>query len=168
MKRTKDKIEKGYKRKTSPYNENLVYKGKYNKNTFPDLVKTFAQQGLTDAEIARKLGISLSTFYIYRRKYPKFAKSLTAGKEPVDIEVEQALFKRAMGREIPIEEVTEVTSATGNVTKTVKKYKKYYLGDTIAQIFWLKNRQPERWRDKIDHGVSGDIIINVDKNDKKY
>ena len=120
-----------------------------------DVIEGWARDGLTDKQIAKKMGISEVTLNSYKKKYPKFFKSLKKGKEVVDYEVEKALLKRALGYEY-----TEVTEEGGVVTKKVTKEVK---PDTTAQIFWLKNRKPDEWRDKknIDLDINKIPDINL-------
>ena len=61
------------------------------------LVEGWARDGLTDVQIAEKIGISKQTFYDWKKKYIDFSDSLKRGKEVVDREVENALLKRALG-----------------------------------------------------------------------
>lgn len=98
-------------------------KGKYQRWLEPDgliLLEGWARDGLTDEQIAAHCGCSCSTLYEWKKRYPEFAEALKKGKEVVDYEVENALLAAAMS------------------------------GNTTAQIFWLKNRRPDRWRDKPD------------------
>ena len=99
-------------------------------------VEMWARDGLIDEEIAAKLGICSHTLYSWKRKYTQLAQALKRSKEIVDAEVEQALF---------------------NATKK---------GDTTAMIFWLKNRQPGKWRDKRNLEVEGDIEIRAGFDDE--
>lgn len=94
------------------------------------------------------MGIVLSTLCVYKNKFPEIKEALKRGKAPVDIEVENALLKRALGYEY--EEVTTEIFSTpdGGERKHIKKTKKQVPPDTTAQIFWLKNRRPDVWRDK--------------------
>ena len=127
-------------------------KGKYEKWLEPDnllRLQALARDGATDAAIADYIGISRDTLYSWKKKYPDFSDALKRGKEVVDIEVENALLKRAMGYEY--NEVTkEMTYAPNGeplglaVTKVVTKRER---ADVTAQIFWLKNRRPDLWRD---------------------
>jgi hypothetical protein len=94
------------------------------------------------------MGVAVSTLYDYKAKFGEFSEALKRGKAPVDIQVENALLKRAMGFEY--EEVTTeiIEQPDGSQRKHIKRTKKMVVPDTVAQIFWLKNRRPELWRDK--------------------
>lgn len=99
-------------------------KGKYEKWLEPEsliLIEGWARDGLTDEQIAKKMGISYSTLKEWKKTYPSFSESLKKGKEVVDYQVENALLSSALE------------------------------GNTTAQIFWLKNRRPDKWRDKVDN-----------------
>ena len=127
-------------------------KGKYVQWLQPDnllRLQAWTRDGATDAEIASHIGISRDTLYSWKKKYPDFSDALKRGKEVIDIEVENALLKRALGYEY--NEVTkEMTYAPDGellglaVTKVVTKRER---PDVTAQIFWLKNRRPDLWRD---------------------
>lgn len=120
------------------------------------LVEGWARDGLTDEQIAKNLGIGYTTLKEYKNKYPSFSATLKRGKEVVDIEVENALLKRALGYtydEETYEELSDGTSKSKVVTKHIP-------GDTTAQIFWLKNRKPGVWRDKTAVEHSGEIKGN--------
>lgn len=117
-------------------------KGKYEKwLTKESLLKIqgWARDGLTDEQIAHNMGIATGTLYSWKNKYGEINEALKEGKEVVDIKVENALLKRALGYEYE-----EITYECGKETKRVKKQ---VVPDTTAQIFWLKNRKPNNWRD---------------------
>lgn len=121
-------------------------------------MKGWARDGLTDRQISINMGVSYSTFREWLKQFPALSASLKEGKAPVDIEVENALLKRALGYqyEETITEVEEVpTGRTDDNGRPIMKQQKHIrkvlktaLPDTTAQIFWLKNRRPDRWRDK--------------------
>lgn len=141
------------------------------------LVEGWARDGLTEKQIAKNLGISESTLNDYKKKHPEFLESLKKGKEIVDFEVENALLKRALGYEY--EEITKerivrkdehgkiLTDIHGfptyemAVTKIVEKE---VAPDTTAQIFWLKNRKPNEWRDKRNIEHSGELNQNINSD----
>ena len=103
-------------------------------------IKGMARDGLTDEQIASKIGINRTTLYEWIKRYPDIANALQEGKAPVDTLVEDALYKAAIG---------------GNIT---------------AQIFWLKNRKRLAWRDawREDIGDDKTITIKLDPSVAKY
>lgn len=126
-------------------------KGKYYEYVEPKLklVEGWARDGLTDAQIAKKLGISYTSFKDYKNKYPPFLAILKRGKEVIDLEVENALLKRALGykyKEITKEQRTN--KDTGKIEQWIKEVEKEVVPDTTAQIFWLKNRKRDKWSDR--------------------
>lgn len=100
------------------------------------LLEGWARDGLTDEQIAHNVGITATTLYEWKKRFPKISETLKKGKEIVDIQVENALLKSAL---------------EGNIT---------------AQIFWLKNRQKSKWRDKpedsVEKGDDGGVKIIID------
>ena len=119
------------------------------------LVEAWARNGLTDEQIAKNLGISKDTFYKYKKEYTDFSDSLKRGKEVVDIEVENALLKRALGYKY--DEVTKERNEDTGELEITKVVTKEVQPDTTAQIFWLKNRKPGEWRDRKEIDHSGNI-----------
>ena len=116
------------------------------------LLECWARDGLTDEQIASNMNIHVSTLYSYQNKYSEISESLKKGKEVVDYEVENALLKRAMGYEYV--ETTRETKWNPSTEQfelvESKKVTKHVIPDTTAQIYWLKNRKPKQWRDKVD------------------
>ena len=138
---------------------------KYDTHVKPklNLVESWARDGLVDEQIAHNLGISTTAYYEYKQKYAEFAESLKNGKDDIDVMVENALLKRALGytydevtRE-PAKELDEETGEYRTVMAETKRVTKEVQPDTTAQIFWLKNRRPQAWRDKQEVGVSGGL-----------
>lgn len=120
-------------------------------------LEAYARDGLTNVQIAGNLDINPDTLYTWMKKYPEISESLKRGKEVVDIQVENALLKRALGyryKEIKTEEYETDAGPVQKVTTTVKEV----IPDTTAQIFWLKNRKPTEWREKQNIELSG--VIN--------
>lgn len=136
-------------------------KSKYESIVEPKLVviEGWARNGLTIEQIAKNLGISKVTFYKYISEHTELSERLKKGKEVVDIEVENALLKRALGYkvdEITKELITDEETGISEL-KVTKIVTKEVAPDTTAQIFWLKNRKPEEWRDKKDVKHEGNI-----------
>ena len=121
-------------------------KGKYARWLEKDgllLLAAWARDGLIDEQIAHNCGISAGTLYDWKNRFPQIAEALKKGKAVVDVQVENALLKRALGYET-VEEMTE-EGPDGTKIRTMRKR---VPPDVTAQIFWLKNRMPDRWRDK--------------------
>ena len=130
--------------------------GKYQQWLEPEgltLLEGWARDGLTDEQIAGNIGINTSTLYDWKNKFPKISEALKKGKEVVDIQVENALLKRALGYEF---QETRVEKSDKDGTKIIQTLK-HIPADTTAQIFWLKNRRPDLWRDKQNIEHSGQI-----------
>ena len=127
------------------------------RTTLADIVFWMARAGRTDAEIASELGISERTLYNWKEKYPEFLQAIKGGKEEPDDQVEQSLFKRALGYDY---EETKVFAVEGQ-PRRAEKTKKHVVSDVTACIFWLKNRRPEKWRDRhdLEHGGSVTVIL---------
>lgn len=120
-------------------------KGKYQQWLTEDgliRLQGWARDGLIDEQIAHNMGITAKTLYEWKNKYGEISEALKESKEIVDRQVENALLKRALGYAYD-----ETTYEDGVETKRVTKE---VAPDTTAQIFWLKNRKPKEWRDKVE------------------
>lgn len=119
----------------------------------------WARDGLTDEQIAHNVGIARGTLYSWKKEYPDIDEALKRGKEVIDMEVENALLRRALGFEYEeLKDIQEV-DGHGNVRSRQEKTTRAALPDTTAQIFWLKNRKPKEWRDKTQMEVTGGLDI---------
>ncbi|PUB18241.1 helix-turn-helix domain-containing protein [Paenisporosarcina sp. OV554] len=125
-------------------------------------VKMFVGEGLINKEIAQKMGINNATLYEWQNRFPDFADAIKKGKKVIDDQVENSLLKRAMGH--PYEEVTFGKNQDGEMV-VVKKVLKSQAPDVTAQIFWLKNRQPKLWRDKVEIQNEHSGTIRVEMGD---
>lgn len=129
-------------------------------------IEGWARDGLTDKQIAHNVGVTEQTLNVWKKKYPSLSESLKRGKEVIDIQVENALLKRALGYEY--EEVKQIIEqdSSGKDKKKIEKTKKLIVPDVTAQIFWLKNRKPEQWRDRqnIDH--TGTLEVKSDEAER--
>lgn len=103
-----------------------------------DLAKleVIASMGLTDQEIAVVLEIAERTLNYWKKNNPEFNQALKRGKLKADLKVTESLYRKALA------------------------------GDTTAQIFWLKNRMPEKWREKSQVEIPGLDQVSFILSDK--
>ena len=125
-------------------------------------ITAWARNGLTEEQISKNLGVSYGTFR-RAKKDPEVGQqictALIATKDVVDFQVENQLFKRAIGYEY--EEVKEEYEMGMLTKRTVTK--KMVPPDVSAQIFWLKNRKPTEWRDRreVDNTIALEKLDEV-------
>lgn len=120
----------------------------------------WARDGLIDKQIAHNMGIGASTLREWKGTFPEVAEALRKGKEVVDREVENALFKSAIGytqiiRKPVKVKIVDYDPETGRKIRETEAWKAveeeiHVPPQVTAQIFWLKNRKPDQWREKND------------------
>lgn len=106
--------------------------------------------GATDVEIADFFEVDVRTIHRWKGEFDEFCHSLRSGKEVSDERVERSLFARANGYE---HDEVDIRVVSGEIVQT--PIRKYYPPDTTAAIFWLKNRRPDLWRDKVEQTITG-------------
>jgi len=113
------------------------------------LIDAWAREGLSDAQISTNLGVNVTTFNYWKRTRPELALLLEKAREPIIREVENALYKRAIGYKF-----TEVNVERSRRKKIIKKTLKEVPPDVKAIIFYLTNRVPSKWKfsSKIETG----------------
>lgn len=143
--------------------ESRMAKGKYQDWLTPEgLLKIggWAKDGLTNEQIASNMGISRKTLQEWCVKYSDISDTLKKNKEVADRMVENALLKKTIGYNVEVRKVFKCKKIvydpdTGKRLEEVEELKigveeVHIPADTTAQIFWLKNRKPDTWRDRIN------------------
>lgn len=115
-----------------------------------------AMLGATDAEVADFFGVDVRTIFRWKHAHADFCQSLKAGKDKADERVVRSLYHRAIGYE---QEAVKIFMPAGASAPVYAEYVEKVAPDTTAAIFWLKNRQPEEWRDKRE--IEGSIGLTV-------
>ena len=110
------------------------------------VIGNMAKEGKTNDQIAETLGISVRTLYRYKACNPDLSQALKEGASHVDAMVEHSLLTRALGY---VAKDTKFATFNGVITDS-KEYMKHYPPDTVACIYWLKNRKSEQWKDRIE------------------
>lgn len=121
-------------------------------------VAKLARRGWTDIEMADFFGVGITTWKRWKGEDEKFRTALKDWKREADERVERSLYERACGYSHPD---VHVSNYQGDVTLT--PIDKHYPPDTTAGIFWLKNRDPARWRDKQEVEQKGEMRVTFDR-----
>lgn len=121
------------------------------KPEYVEAAKNFCLLGATDAQLAEFFNVSISTFKNWMKRYPELRSATTTGKLGADAKVAKSLYQRAIGYQ---QQEIDIRVIGGKVVQTV--YTKKYAPDVTAQIFWLKNRQPELWKERRERDMSLD------------
>lgn len=128
----KAKAEKGKGGRPSSFREEFIVQA-----------EKLALLGATDKQLADFFGVSEVTLNAWKKEFPDFLKSLKKGKLEADAEIAQALFHRAKGYSHEAVKFFVIDKAV-----VAQSYTEHYPPDTAAAIIWLKNRQPNTWREK--------------------
>lgn len=121
------------------------------------LLEGWARDGLTDEQIAKNIGISRASLYEWKKKEVDISDALKKGKEVIDFEVENALLKKALGYTITLNK--QKVTKDGDVVDITEEV--HVPPDTTAQIFWLKNRKPNTWKDRVETDEDKEAVANA-------
>lgn len=111
--------------------------------------------GATTEDLAEFFHVSVSTVSKWLVEVPAFSESVKGAKEELDGKVVRRLFERATGYSHPD---VHISNYQGAITQT--DITKHYPPDATSAIFWLKNRRPHEWRDRIEHtGKDGKDLL---------
>lgn len=135
--------KKATKKKATKKKSNAGRPSKFDEGDLK-LMKYLYETGKTDKQVAEVLEVHEATLHRWKKANPEFRESLKDWKIEADKNVEKALFQRACGYD------TKETKVFCDKNGTIKTHtvKKHYAPDATSMIFWLKNRQPDNWRDK--------------------
>lgn len=120
------------------------------KQEYAEQAKKLCALGATDAQLADFFEVAVSTIALWKVTHQEFSDSITVTKEIADRAVEQSLYKRALGYEC---DEVDIRVVNGEIIET--PIRKVYPPDATSMIFWLKNRRPKEWRDKVEAAING-------------
>lgn len=106
--------------------------------------------GATDADLADFFEVSVRTIERWKVVHEGFCRALKVAKEVADQRVERSLYQKAIGYET---DAVKIFQYEGR--EVIVPYRERVQPETTAAIFWLKNRKPEKWRDRVDNTHSG-------------
>jgi hypothetical protein len=134
------------------------YKSEYN-----DLAYKYCLLGATDKQLADFFEVSESTINEWKLNYLEFSESIKNGKEKADMQVAEALFKKATG--FTNDNAVKIFMPAGAENPVYAKYSEYYPPDTAAAFIWLKNRAG--WKDKKEVEHSGKVDTTDSELDRR-
>lgn len=155
----------------NPNNESYIKGGQgaaWETNLGLGQLRKWAEAGLSYKQIATNMGVSLTSLVTWRKESPLIERALDIGRQQADIQVANALFQSAVGKTTIERRVETNTSVDGLVSTKEVVTEREHKGETSAQIFWLKNRASDAWRDRT--APSHQTVNISEKNDeiRKY
>lgn len=163
IKKKQTKTIKKKKKKTldekKKVNAKTDLKTKYNEWLKPDglmMIAAWTRDGLTQEQIATKIGIHRATLLVWRKNFPSINKAFKKTRDMVDTEVENALFKRAIGYNIFLKKPMKIKTDKFAEEIVYVDEEIHINGDVGAQVFWLSNRKPEVWQNTQKNAISLD------------
>ena len=132
------------------------------KEEYVKLARELCESGAIIRDLADAFGVANSTIHQWRLKHPRFADAIKDGKHVADDRVEESLFTRAVGYR---QDAVRIFLPKGSREPVFAEYIEEVQPDVTAQIFWLKNRRPDRWRDKqvVEHEMDADLAARLDR-----
>lgn len=133
--------------------------GKYNDWLTDDGLKaivSWAEKGLSVSQIAANMGIARSTLCAWVNAYPDISDAIKKARRKPDEAVENALYRRACGYEA-VDEVY-APNERGKLVLT-RRTIRHVPSDPASMFFWLKNRMPDKWREKQEVHTEGAITM---------
>lgn len=143
-------------------------------------IEGWARDGLIDKQIATNIGIAERTFCDWKERYPSIAAALKKGKAPVDLAVENAMYRSATGFKQTVKEPMRLRRVRYEDKKRIEEEyiemveREIYIAPNVtAQIYWLKNRRPDKWRDRREvdvtnnNGLLSQLIDDLKEPEKK-
>lgn len=121
------------------------------KPEFVQQAEKLCKLGATDLELADFFEVSRETIWRWSQAHDDFCNALKAGKAEADERVERSLYAKAIGY---THDAVKIFNADG--TPLIVPYREHVAPDTTAAIFWLKNRKPAEWRDRIQQEHTGE------------
>lgn len=126
------------------------------KSEYAEQAENYALLGVTDAQLAKFFKVTEPTINTWKRKFPEFLLALKKGKDMADSSVAKSLYQRAVGYE---HSETKVFLFKGKPVKV--EIKKHVPPEPVACIYWLNNRQPDKWKNRWEADTSKAMTVRI-------
>lgn len=130
------------------------------KPEFCEQATNYCLLGATDKELAKFFDVTESTIALWKVEHPEFSDSICEGRDKADAHIAKALYHRAKGYSHKEDDIRTVSIGGGRSDIVVTPTVKHYPPDTQAASLWLRNRQPGRWRDKVEVEHGGRLMLD--------
>jgi hypothetical protein len=124
------------------------------KAQFAEQARKLCEFGATDAEIAHFFGVAISTIYLWKVQHKEFSEATKIGKRIADARVEHSLYLRAVGYS---HDAVRIFKADRGKKPIYARYIEHIPPDVEAAKFWLRNRRPDKWRDRVEIERTGSL-----------
>lgn len=132
------------------------------KKEFIAQAKKLCVLGATDAEMADFFGVERRTLHSWRNRHKDFGAAITIGKEVADSRVERSLYQRAVGYTYTEQQAIKIKTGQHTEEVQIVEVERHMPPDTVATIFWLKNRKKKEWRDKQEVEVDAAVKHKIE------
>lgn len=128
------------------------------KPEYAEQAKKLCLLGATDQEMADFFKVALSTLNLWKLRHPEFSESLSEGKQIADARVVRSLYQQAIGYE---QDEVKIFMPANAEKPVYAPFRAKVAPNVTAAIFWLKNRDKDNWRDRVDLEHSGSVAAKV-------
>ncbi|GAB4036711.1 hypothetical protein [Spirosoma gilvum] len=133
----------------------------YKPDYHPEQAKELCLLGYTNKELASTFNVSERTINYWLNQHEEFFQAVQEGRDLADAKVAVSFFKRATGYEYPSEKIVTISIGDGCSQVERVPVTAVVLPDAGAALNWLKNRQPDKWRDKVDVELPPKIVLTM-------
>lgn len=146
---------------------------KFSQTRMSKILAAIREDSYTVAELCKIAGISERSYYYEVKNNADFAEAIKRAEEDFDdliaVEAKKSLVKLIRG--YTVEEKKMVRTDTGKKDEEgkpivrVKEHavtEKHYQPNTAAVIFALTNRDPDKWKNRLNSEVSADVALKSD------
>lgn len=130
-----------------------IYEDKILRNL--DKISDLIQNGHSEEQVAKIIGVAPSTWYKYKKEFPEFSEAIKKNERTRDEAVENALYRRATGGYVTVRKPMKKKCIEYDKNgKKVREYEEieyiddeqYIPPDTAANIFWSINRMGDKYK----------------------
>ena len=132
----------------------------YQKEYHPQYATSFCLLGATNEDLAQRFEISVGELKLWMQRHPEFLTAIREGREWADENVAKSLYRSAIGYSHPETKVFYDSDLKEIVTQQITKH---YPPNNVSIIFWLKNRQRDRWKDRREETEDGSNMTVIVK-----